>query len=247
MGSFNKSGPAGLPEIRPEFKAKSCTGEPNVLPGIKQLRKFQPYEYAVKLLVAGDLHEIRGLSKSVMRVQETLQEQFRKDLPKTQLLFSVGTFLDNCRHDTNWSSNPTDIGSQSTTWHCYETETMFHEALDAMRDDRQRADLVIMVGNRFDDNVNATARAAEALNRERGTRVFALSGNARAAQKYEQVAKAGGGLHLPLNKGADEYRNLMHEITQVLLNKVTGRDLAALPVPKTKELGQVRLQLMNLG
>lgn len=233
--------------------ADSCTGEPNVYRSPVKAREWAPQEFGVRIFVAGNLNQSRKASSAVMKVQQELTEQFKKDFPDTKLVMCVDTFLDGCRHSTGWTDNPSDIGSISTRWHCYQSETRFNEAFDAMANGTQRdADVVLIVGDRFDDKLQETVAAARNLLEEKKTRIFAIadqSAKPAVHQAYEQIAQQAGGIFMPINLGLNperEYATLVREIAQHTLHQTTGRAKVALPAPQDETTQKLRLALQKL-
>lgn len=228
----------------------NCAPDLDVVPDPIQPRAWEPQDFAVKIMIAGDLSRIRSMSENVMDVQTSLMKQFEKDSPNTKLYFSVGTFLDGCRHDTDWTSNPADIGSNSTRWHCFQSNTQFCEAIDQLRLENQKANIVLLVGERFDDDLNATIAAARKLFEKRGTRVFCLSGHeGNMPGQYQEIAKAGGGVCLPrLNEHGDELdaSMIVDEITQNVFARLSGKNPELLPLPASDEAKKIRALLQDL-
>jgi hypothetical protein len=231
-------------------KADSCMPDMNVSDEPIPLRDWSPYEFGVKIFVASDVSSAKQIAKSASEVQEQLVQQFKTDHPDTKLLMSVETFQDDCRHSTPWSESPRDITSQATRWHCYQTQTQYGNALNAMRGDTH-ANMIIMLGNRFDDNVNDVKAAAKALHDENGVRIFALPSasereNDPIVGKYTAVAESAGGLCLPLlpNETVD-YGSMIREITQTVFAKVAGDDVALLPPPANDKTKQARVLLLE--
>lgn len=101
------------------------------------------------------------------------------------------------------------------------------------------ADVVIMLGNRFDDNLTQTIDAARKLMQEKKTRIFAIpnaSASADVKEAYKQIAYDAGGVSIPVDfgRGAEkEYATIVREVTNHTISKVTGapQDLNALPAP----------------
>lgn len=237
-----------------DHEGESCTGEPNVTRTPVKPRAWAPHEFGVRIMVAGDLSQSRDVSKAVMKVQNELAEQFKKDYPDTKLVMCVDTFLDGCRHSTGWTDRPADIGSTATRWHCYQTETRFNEAFNAMsRSHEKDADVVIMLGNRFDDNLKDTMDAAKKLMEEKKTRIFAIpnaSASGDVKEAYKQIAHDAGGISMPIDfgRGAEkEYVTVVREVTQHTINKATGntKDLTALPAPD-ETTRRLRLELKKV-
>ena len=233
----------------------SCTGEPNVERTPAKPRAWAPNEFGVKIMVAGDLNRSRDMSRAVMKVQQELAEQFKKDYPDTKLVMCVDTFLDGCRHTTGWTDRPSDIGGTTTRWHCYQTETRFNEAFESMATSTDKdADVVLIVGNRFDDNLDETVKAAKKLMGQKKTRVFALpDANApkNVQESYKQISHQAGGVSMPLDftrgDAEKEYATVVREVTQHTIKKATGQttDLTALPAPD-ETTRRLRLELKKL-
>ncbi|MCB1563812.1 MAG: hypothetical protein KDJ75_09585 [Alphaproteobacteria bacterium] len=177
----------------------------------------------------------------VTNVQEQLIEQFKKDLPKTKSKFSVGTFLDGCRHDTAWSEYPADIESTATRWHCYRSDTRYAEAFDLLERDDGPVEVVIMIGDHFDDSLQQTIALAQKLHEVKGTRIFALteaSENSQVWRSLTQVSESAGGLALPMPQ-EDEVGLVVREIVQSVIYGTLGLK-KALPAPETPFLLDVR-------
>lgn len=228
-------------------KSESCMPEFNVTDEPMRPRLLAPNEFATKIIVAGDLQQSKDTAKAVMQVQKELAMQVKKDFPDTKLLMSVETFLDDCRHSTDWSSKPADIGSTSTRWHCYQSNTRFNEAFDAMRKGEQHVDVVIIVGDRFNDNLEKTTMATQKQHDEKGTKFFAMPTTSEESvqRAYAKITENSGGLALPYFKD-NSYDDLVREITQATLFRTSGKSLDALPEPKSNAAKSIRLQLEKL-
>jgi len=230
---------------------QSCQPGMNVTDKPIPPRAFAPYEMGVKILVAQPPSGSQKIARAVMKVQEARAAQFEKDFPNTKVLMSLETFHDNCRHGTPWSDQPSDIGSAATRWRCFQTATRFREALRDIRTEGV-ADIVIMVGDRFSDDVAATQKEAAALFRENGTRIFALpsGADAEANDSFKAVAESGHGLYLPLlpedGQSETDYAALMKEVTQAVFFQMTGQQQAALPAPETQKAEELRKRLQQL-
>lgn len=229
---------------------ESCVPDMDVIPDPIKPREWTPQDFGIKVLIAGNLDDVRKMSGSVMDIQTKMKEQFTRDHPGTEVLFSIGTYLDGCRHETGWSSNPTDIGATSTRWHCYQTDTMFHQSLHAMLHDGQEAKVVLLVGERFNDDVEKTVAAAKALRDERGTRIFCLSGveGKAAPDSFSKVAEAGDGLVFPRltqNGRTADIDLLIQEIAQNVFCKVSGKSPDTLPAPANDKAREIRALLTH--
>lgn len=238
-----------VPDAKGQF-GDACMPGMNVIPDPITPRDWSPRDFGVKIMVSGNLHDIRRMSRSVMDVQTGMKDQFAKDHPDTNVLFSVCTFLDGCRHDTGWSANPADIGSSSTRWHCHQSNTLFREALDEMRLESQSANIVLLVGERFNDDLAKTIESAAKLYKDRGTRVFCITGKeGEASEPFLKIAEAGHGMCLPrLDENGRELDQamLVHEITQNIFSQITGKDPELLPAPESEAAKKIRLMLQDL-
>ncbi len=233
---------------------QSCTGEDNVLPEPVFPPEWAPHELGIKIVVAGDLSDSREVGRAVMRLQEELRTKFARDFSSTKPKFCVETFLDGCRHSTGWSDNHGDILSRTTRWHCFQTSTHFNEAFREMRQSAaQDAHIVIMVGNRFDDNLADTVKAARALFTERKTRVYALpmaTASQTVAESYKQIAQSGGGLSIPLldfNARERDYAQIVGELATHALYATAGASekYRALPAPAEDAARRTRQHLLD--
>ena len=227
-------------------KGDSCMPEYNVTDTPMLPIEFSPDSFATKIIVAGDLNQSKKVADSVMEVQKSLSNQVQSDFPDTKLLMSVETFLDNCRHSTDWSSNPSDINSKSTKWHCYQTETKFDEAIKAMINDKQNPDIVIIIGDSFDNELDKIVNAVEDMHKTVGTKFFALPTTSEETVKnsYEAITKASNGLCLPLLNDND-YDLFVKEIVQATLFKKAGKSLDNLPALENDKAKNLRLTLQN--
>ncbi len=234
-GFFKKGERKGYESCMPEFNVTDTPLMPRVI---------APDEFATKIIVAGGLNQSKATAKAVMQVQKELATLVKKDFADTKLLMSVETFLDGCRHSTDWSSKPTNAGSE---WHCDQSNTQFSEAFNAMRKGSQEVDVVIIIGDRFDDDFEKTMAETQGLYEERGTKFFAMPTTTEASvvRAYGGIAQSSGGLMIPhFTNGS--YGDLVKEIVQASLFKSSGKDLSALPAPDSDTAKDIRLMLKEL-
>lgn len=228
---------------------ESCKPDMNVTNEPIAVRDWSPCEFGVKFLVAeGDMqYEVVNIAKTVMQVQTELMQQFKENYPDTKLLMSIDTFMDNeerCRHATNWTDQPIDMLSQAQRWSCFQTNTLYGQAFDAMRNDAaDHASMVIMIGSRFgndqrrnrsgapqEDSLETVKSKAKALFEQKDVRVFALPMPGGQVDAYRQIAEAAGGVCQQASSQA-EIGAFVREITQTVFAQVAGEDLKALPPP----------------
>lgn len=226
------------PELKPEWE--SCQPDKTVVRGVARPRGWAPNEFGVKILVASSIDNAKATAQEVMKVQRELQAQFKKDFPGTNLLMSLETYHDGCRHATDWSDNPHDMGSGSTRWHCYTTDTQVAQSLRAMASGTERsANIVIMVGNKLDENPKQVAQQAKFLLENKKAQIFTipLPGSSReTVAAFRTVGVEGGGmiLEVPRNdRGVYDYAPVIREVAKHSMYKTSGRlnEYLALPAP----------------
>lgn len=232
-------------ELQQTF-AESCTGEPNVTREIRRPKPWSPHGFNASIMVAGNLRRSRSTATAVMNVQRELARQFADKFPGTKLQMCVQTFLDDCRHSTGWSDRPEDIGSSSTRWHCYQTNTRFHEAFTELRNtDRPEEDIIILVGGRFDDDPALTAQAAKQLFEEKRIRIFCLPDpdcTPEIREAFRLVAESAGGKLLDMPQNLQDAEAVMQEISTFSMFMKSGRqkEYIALPPPANSEAQKAR-------
>lgn len=225
---------------QPEEERISCTGKSNVLPPPPNLpTAWQPLATSFEVIVTGDLGRTREVAEAVMRMQEHVQ----KEAGGREVQMRVSSCLDGCLHQTPWSTDPTDIGSRSTRWHCHQGASRFGDALQNTLDDRSiPATTILIIGDRFDENLSEVKAVASQLHQEKGTKIIAIPVNGNVDYEYKEIAEAGGGGAVPLSS-SELGRNLnpiLEEITRALFKPKA--EVAALP-PPSRAAGQVRALL----
>jgi hypothetical protein len=201
-----------------------------------------PGNKRVEIMVSGPLARLGTVRQSLDQVQRQLVDEARNGGGRLHL--RVTAFLDGCRHTTPWSNSPVDAGAATTEWHCFQGQTLFAEAFEHSAAERERIDAVIIFGDRFDDGLRGTLKAARRL-RDRGTKIFAFHvGNdhdVRAA--YDQLAASNGGVSVQLSSDAAVAR-VLPVITDYLFRPAQA--LAALPTSKDADIralvDQLKLQ-----
>lgn len=243
-------------KIKEIFTGKDCCHGCRTDTNVTRIYKPQawaPREFGVKLIVAGNLRQSQEVSTAVMNVQREMATLFKKDFPDTKLLLSVDTFLDGARKTTGWSENPQDIGGIAGRWHCYQTDTRFAEAFDAMgRGDEQTPHVVMIFGNRFDDNPQMVAQTAKTLFETRGTQVYALpdpGARENVANAYALLTQNAGGmvLDIPRSNRQEDYAPIVSEVAKHSMYKASGQQskYLALPEPANAIGRDVRRKLVN--
>ncbi len=225
-------------------KPDSCMPEYNVTDEpMRPLSAVKGGALAIKVIAATNLRSSKETAKIVMSVQEEIAAQAKKG--HIRVVVSVEAFLDGCKHATPWSSKPADVGSASTRWHCYQSETMFVDSFADLAS--EKVDVVIIVGNRFDDDLYDAVIAAKRLHKSCGTKLFAVptTSDVFVNESYKKIANEAGGLSLPcLVDDGDDYDyecgEIMREIMQLTLLRKTGNSLDALPDPKSKGAKEIR-------
>lgn len=218
-------------------KKKSCMPNFNVTQEPLQPREWAPGEIGVKIYVASDVGSAQRTAGTVMKVQQELKATMRESHPDTRLMISVETFQDGCRHSTPWSDNPHDIGGSSTRWHCFQSRTQFHSAMQDLANESQKVDMIIMVGNHFDDDPSKVSEAAAALTHDTGAKIIALptTSELTTTQNYEQVAKAGGGFSSNLLASPDHSDEELQALMQALCKDLIKHALGQKPEPITAD------------
>lgn len=238
--SFFKKGKQEPEEGDIKQEWQSCQPDKTVVRGVSRPRGWAPNEFGVKILVASSIDNAKAAAQEVMKVQRELQAQFKTDFPGTKLLMSLETYHDGCRHATDWSDNPHDMGSGSTRWHCYTTDTQVAQSLRSMASGGERpANVVIMVGNKLDENPKQVAQQAKLLLENKKTQIFTipLPGSSReTVAAFRTVGVEGGGmtLEVPRNdRGAYDYAPVIREVAKHSMYKTSGRlnEYLALPAP----------------
>ena len=246
------------PELKQEWE--SCQPDKTVTRGVNRPRSWAPNEFGVKILVASSIDNAKQAAKEVMKVQQELQAQFRTDFPNTKLMMSLETYHDNerhqaCRHSAGWSENPIDMESGSTRWHCYTTNTQVAQSLRAMASGTERAaNVIILVGNKLDENPQQVAQQAKILLEQKKTQIFTipLPGTSQeTVEKFRTVGVEGGGmiLEIPRNdRGVYDYAPVIREVAKHSMYKTSGRmkEYLALPAPDAATAA-VRKQLEQRG
>lgn len=227
-------------------KGDSCMPGFNVV--VAQPEKWTPLapdEYAAKFVVASNVNHSKETAGAVTHAQKTMLTRFGEELSDTKLLMNVETFQDDCRHQTGWSTKPRDIASTSTRWHCYQTNTRFHEALSELRQSDQKVNALFIIGDRFDDDLKRTVTEARALNKEKGTRIFALPLTTEDSvnKAYKSLANATDGAYLPAPDSQTGMRALIEEIVQVAISEEVSIEL---PPPANPQLRAVRKEILRL-
>jgi hypothetical protein len=230
----------------------SCMPEYNVARGSlynpQEWNAMAPDTYGIKFIVAADVQKSRQVAVAVTKAQEYLLKQFKTDLADTKLYMNVETFQDGCRHSTGWSETSQDITSKSTRWHCYQTKTRISESFQEMQGEKTRANILIILGDRFDDDMRETLALAKKLHELHGTRIFAIPLNNDVSGAYKQLTAATNGVTLSgfsVGSRPEDIEALLKEITQAIIAEEIGNDLDALPAPASKQLAEVRNLLLN--
>jgi hypothetical protein len=161
----------------------------------------------VALITTGNPDQARSLGRSMVTIQQSLVAQNQRY--DGQVSMCVISFLDGRIRRTGYSAEPRTLGQDLSNWECHITNTSFAATFsDLARGAKdQRPDVVIVLGNRFNDEFGETQKAAQRLHKL-GTRVFTIflgnpnrqdQGTDQVAAAYRAIADASGGCSLELN------------------------------------------------
>jgi hypothetical protein len=161
----------------------------------------------IEIMASGPFDSLRGIRTAVNRLQRNLVNATRKGTLELRLT----EIRPRCRHSTAWSRQPVDPSASTTEWQCFidalaaesaPNRTLF---VPAFRESlRNRANHVVVFGDRFDDGLLSLYSAMHAFRRQ-GVRVstFYLGDEFNGRNTYRLLAVGTGGMFMDLPGQSD--------------------------------------------
>ncbi len=187
--------------------------------GIARANKgWQPKEARrrVEVMITGDPSRVGVIADTI--------DDFQKKLfagaaaARENLELRITGFLDNCIHRSKWSKKPFKAAAQARRWHCEQGQTLFAEAF--AHSSGEMLDDLVIIGDRFDDNMEEALRQVEHL-KEQGVHIhcFHTGSDKESREAYERLATQTDGVFMHL-----ENQGSIKEVMPVLMAHLNNRD-----------------------
>ncbi len=165
--------------------------------GIVQANKnWQPQRTRrrIEIMVTGDPSRVEAVADAI----DDVQNQIFEDAPKPDNIeLRITAFLDGCIHRSKWNKKPIKAAAEAKKWECEQSKTRFADALADSHG--ELVDTVVLIGHRFDEDVQEALAKAAAL-KEQGVHIhcFHTGRDAESEAIYKQLAEETGGIFMQL-------------------------------------------------
>ncbi len=197
--------------------------------------KPQAARRRVEIMVTGDPSRVATVSDAVDDIQK---EVFGSATKPENLELRITAFLDGCIHRSKWNKKPFKAAAEARKWECEQSKTRF---ADAFADSHgELVDTLVIVGHRFDENIEEALKKAEEL-KQQGVRIHCFhTGKDEASRAaYEKLATETDGVFLQLT----DQSSIANVIPIIMAHENDERALLALN-PKGNEAKKLMSMLM---
>ena len=148
----------------------------------------------VEVMVTGDPSRVGVVSDALDDVQKKV---FDGVFGLGNLELRITSFLDGCIHRSKWSKKPFKAAAEAKKWVCEQSKTKFADAFEDSRG--ELIDTLVIVGHRFDDEVEAALKKAAEL-KEQGVRIhcFHTGKDEESRAAFEKLATETDGVFMQL-------------------------------------------------
>jgi hypothetical protein len=190
----------------------------------------------IEIMVTGDPSRVGAIADII----DDLQKQvFGGPTQLENLQLRITGFLDGCIHRSKWGRKPFKAAQEARNWHCDQSGTRFADAF--AKSSGEMVDAVILVGHRFDDDMQEALKQADQL-KEQGVAIHCFhTGNDQASRAaYEKLAQETDGVFMQL----PDQRSI-GEVMPILMAHIHDDESLLMLDPQSETARQLKNMLIS--
>ena len=188
----------------------------------------------IEIMITGDPSRVGAVADIMDDVQKKLFGGEKRE----NLELRVTGFLDGCIHRSKWFCKPFKAAAAARRWHCEQSKTRFADAF--ANSSGEMIDALVIVGHRFDEDVEEALRQAEQL-KQQGVPIHCFYTGSDPVTKaaYEKLAGDTEGVFLQL---ADQ--SAIAEIMPMIMTHIDNHDGLIALQPQSEAAQKLKNLLM---